>query len=112
MEKLSWEGHGGFETLLKFTTPIFWVFFLLTSLSLFVLRERDPHVERPFLMPLYPLLPLIFTGTCVYMLQSGINYAGNLGLVGAGLLFIGLVLYGLSSWGSPPHVQKTDNPVA
>jgi len=33
---------------------IFWVFFLLTAFSLFVLRERDKDIERPFKVPLYP----------------------------------------------------------
>ena len=39
---------GGFDTLLTCTAPVFWVFFLLTGISLFVLRERDRQVERPF----------------------------------------------------------------
>jgi amino acid transporter len=103
LEKLSWAGRSGFETLLKLTTPIFWVFFLLTSLSLFVLRERDRRLERPFRMPMYPLLPLIFTGTCIYMLHSGINYAGELGLIGAVLLVVGLFLYWLSNQGAVPE---------
>lgn len=97
MEEQKWAGQSGFNTLLKFTTPVFWLFFLLTSLSLFVLRERDRHVERPFSVPFYPLLPLFFTGICIYMLHSGINYAGQLGLVGAGLLVIGLALYLVST---------------
>lgn len=96
LTELSWKGRGGFETLLKFTTPIFWLFFLFTSLSLFVLRERDRDIPRPFTVPLYPLAPLLFTGTCVYMLHSGMNYAGQLGLIGSGLLVIGLLLYFVS----------------
>jgi len=96
LQPLSWEGPGGFETLLKFTTPVFWLFFLLTGLSLFVLRERDRDIDRPFRVPLYPLLPLVFCGACVYMLHSGINYAGALGLAGPMLLLIGLLLYSVS----------------
>src|SRR5262249_37746429 len=55
---------GGFETLLTCTAPVFWLFFLLTGLSLFVLRERDKHLERPFKVPLYPELPLVFCASC------------------------------------------------
>src|SRR5205807_8132843 len=45
---VSWQGHGGFDTLLRCTAPIFWLFFLLSALSLFILRFKDPAIERPF----------------------------------------------------------------
>src|SRR5207248_2367783 len=35
--KVSWEGRGGFETLLRCTAPVFWLFFSLTGISLFIL---------------------------------------------------------------------------
>jgi amino acid transporter len=91
-----WEGTGGFDTLIKWTAPTFWLLFLLTGLSVFVLRERDGISSRPFRVPLYPYLPLIFCCTCAYMLYSAINYAGAFSLVGAGLLLIGLPLYEIS----------------
>ncbi len=96
LSAVEWEGHGGFETLLRCTAPVFWAFFLLTGVSLFVLRWRDRGRPRPFSVPLFPVLPLIFCATCGYMLWSAANYAGKLGLVGAGLLVVGLPLYGLS----------------
>jgi amino acid transporter len=100
---VSWEGRGGFETLLKCTAPIFWVFFLLSALSLFVLRFKDREIQRPFSVPLFPLIPLIFAATCVFMLYSAINYAGEFGLVGAALLLVGLLLYLLSKKRAAPR---------
>lgn len=100
--KLAWEGHGGFETLLKCTAPVFWLFFLLTGLSVFILRERDGERSRPFRVPFYPYLPLVFCATCGYMLHSAIGYAGWFGLVGAALLVVGLPLYELSRRLGPP----------
>jgi len=35
----------GFVTLVEFTAPIFWLFFLLTGVSLFVLRRREPPLQ-------------------------------------------------------------------
>ena len=96
MEGLNWQGRGGFDSLLRCTAPVFWLFFLLTSASLFVLRWRDPQLTRPFTAPLYPLLPLVFVAVCGYMLYSGIDYAGELGLVGGALLLAGLPLYFVS----------------
>ncbi len=101
----TWEGHGGFETLLRCTAPVFWLFFLLTGLSLFVLRLREPGVPRPFRVPLYPLVPLIFCATCAYLLYGAVGYAGPLGLVGAAVLLAGVPLYLLS--GRRATVSKT-----
>jgi APA family basic amino acid/polyamine antiporter len=89
----SWQGHGGFDTLLKCTSPVFWAFFLLTGISLFVLRMKDRTLERPFSVPFYPVLPLIFCATCAGMLYSSIDYAGKLVWVGFAPPLAGLILY-------------------
>ncbi len=99
---VKWEGHGGFEVLSVLITPLFWLFFLFTGLSVFVLRQRDPHLPRPFTVPLYPELPLIFSGICAYMIYAGIAYAqslhilGGLIVVSAALGIIGLLMHRLS----------------
>jgi amino acid transporter len=88
--------QGGFETLVSVTAPVFWMFFLLTGLSLFALRDRDANLERPFTVPLYPLVPFLFCLTCVYMLWKSIAYAEWLSLVGIIPLAIGVPLYFIS----------------
>ncbi|HTU89249.1 MAG TPA: amino acid permease [Gemmataceae bacterium] len=99
---VEWKGHGGFEVLSVVTTPLFWLFFLFSGLSVFVLRQRDPHLPRPFTVPLYPELPLLFCGICAYMIFAGIDYARSLKLLGglfalaAALALVGLLLYRLS----------------
>jgi amino acid transporter len=93
--------RNGFFVLLKCTAPVFWFFFLLTALSLFILRFRDPHRPRPFRVPAFPVLPLLFVATCGYMLWSGINYAGELGLIGGALVLAGLPFYFLSRRTAP-----------
>jgi amino acid transporter len=85
--------RSGFTTLVSSTAPVFWLFFLLTGLSLFALRERDKTVVRPFSVPLYPVLPLIFCGMCLYMWFAAVDYAGKLGLLGWIPLLVGLPLY-------------------
>jgi APA family basic amino acid/polyamine antiporter len=88
--------HDNFETIVTGTAPVFWTFFLLTGLSLFALRQRDPDIERPFRVPFYPLLPLIFCATCGYMLYSAFAFAKYIALIGIVPLAIGLPLYWLS----------------
>jgi amino acid transporter len=65
----------GVRTMVEFTAPVFWFFFLMTGIALFVLRVKYAHVERPFSVPLYPVLPVIFIGTCAFLLWSSLTYA-------------------------------------
>ncbi len=102
--------RGGFEMLLKCTAPVFWLFFLLTALSVILLRIRDRDIERPFRVPVFPILPLIFIATCGYMFYSGLNYAGNLGYVGGALVLVGLPFFVLSGRTPPPEPQPATIP--
>ena len=81
----------GFVTMVEFTAPVFWLFFLLTGISLFVLRRREPDIPRPFTTPLYPLTPLLFCAACIYMLQASIAYTGIGALAGLVVLFTGIL---------------------
>jgi basic amino acid/polyamine antiporter, APA family len=99
LDGLPWTKYfGGFETLFAGTAPVFWIFFLLTGISLFILRSKDPHIERPFVTPLYPLIPLLFCATSAYMLYSSLTYAKTLSLLGFVPLMIGLPLYFISRY--------------
>jgi amino acid transporter len=106
---------GGFRAMVEFTAPVFWLFFLLAGLSLFILRRRDPAVERPFKVPLYPLLPAIFVAVCAYMLWSSLSYVYsqelgglNAAWIGVAVLLLGGVLLLLvrSSTRTPPDVDR------
>jgi amino acid transporter len=81
----------GFEAMVQYTAPVFWLFFLLTGASLFVLRARDRHVPRPFRVPAYPLTPLLFCSACGWLLYSSVAYSGPGALLGVAVLAAGLV---------------------
>ncbi len=66
----------GFETMVDYTAPIFWFFFLLSGISLLVLRIREPNIVRPFRVPFYPFTPLLFCAVCGYLLYSSLAYTG------------------------------------
>ncbi|MDL2284064.1 amino acid permease [Oxalobacter sp. OttesenSCG-928-P03] len=87
----AWIG-GGFKSMVEFTAPVFWLFFLLTGISLFVLRRREPATPRPFRVPLYPLLPLLFCATCAYMLWSSLSYVYDQSLGGINAAWIGVAV--------------------
>jgi amino acid transporter len=70
----------GFEAMVEFTAPVFWIFLFLVGLGLFILRYKDDTV-RPFKVPLYPITPLIFCTSCGYLAYSSIMYAHSKGAV-------------------------------
>ena len=91
----------GFVTMVEYTAPVFWCFFLLAGLSLFVLRFKEPEISRPFRVPLYPLTPILFCFTCVYMLHSSVVYVGAGAFVGLAVLAAGALLLLLKPY--PPE---------
>jgi amino acid transporter len=82
----------GFESMVDYTAPVFWSFFLATGVALFVLRRTEPEAERPFRVPLYPLTPIAFCLASAYMLWSSLAYTGVGALLGAGVLLAGVPL--------------------
>jgi amino acid transporter len=70
-----WTKKNGFESLVIFTTPVFWLFFFLAALAVIVLRRRRPEIERPFRVPFYPVLPLVFCLSCLFMVYASVSWA-------------------------------------
>lgn len=87
----TWTGSG-FRAMVEFTAPVFWLFFLLVGVSLFVLRAREPRRARPFRVPLYPVLPVLFCGTCAYMLWSSLSYVHSQELGGFNAAWVGVAV--------------------
>ncbi|CAA9436686.1 MAG: Uncharacterized amino acid permease, GabP family [uncultured Ramlibacter sp.] len=92
----TWLGSG-FRSMVEFTAPVFWLFFLLTGIALFVLRSKDPNAERPFRVPLYPVLPAVFCATCAYMLWSSLSYVYSQSLGGFNAAWIGVAVLALGA---------------
>ena len=84
--------RNGFVTMVEYTAPIFWFFFLMVGISVFVLRRKDKGLVRPFRVPLYPVIPLLFCIFCIYMLHSSIIYTGKGALWGIVVLLAGIPL--------------------
>jgi amino acid transporter len=91
----------GFNAMVAYTSPVFWMFMYLVATSLFVIRDRAKE-KAPFGVPLYPHIPFVFCAACLYMLYSSIDYVRNPDYgpkfgwaVGAGLVVMaaGIPLY-------------------
>lgn len=83
---------GGVQLMVAYTAPVFWLFMALVGLSVIVFRRRAGHANRPFSVPLYPLTPLIFAGSCLYLFWSSVQYAGVGAVLGLVVLVAGLPL--------------------
>jgi amino acid transporter len=82
-----------FDAAVELTAAVFWMFFCLTGVSLFVLRAKDPDLPRPFRVPGYPIVPLIFCGWCAYMVVGTVMYDAEKSFIGLVILAAGLPFY-------------------
>jgi amino acid transporter len=95
------------ETMVDYTMPVFWFFFMLVGIGLFVLRAKDPGTPRPFKVPLYPVTPLIFVATCAFLLYSSLDYVRTGAWVGLGVLAVGGVLLAINLRLAGPALKRT-----
>jgi APA family basic amino acid/polyamine antiporter len=65
----------GFQRMVIFTTPVFWIFLVMVGQSLFVLRRHEPHTPRPYRVPLYPIPPILLCLSSLYMVFTSVDYA-------------------------------------
>jgi amino acid transporter len=81
-EAVPWDFYrGGFGTLVAASAPTFWLLMLIVGAAFFRLRSLGIS-PKEFRCPGSPVTPLIYCGTCLFMLWSSIQYAGMIGLIG------------------------------
>jgi basic amino acid/polyamine antiporter, APA family len=84
---------GSYQQL--FTNVIFtaWIFYGLAVAAVLVLRHTQPQKERPFCVPGYPWIPLLFCAAAIgLVLNTVIEQPGN-ALIGIGLVASGIPVY-------------------
>lgn len=104
----------GFTAMVEYTAPVFWLFLLLTGLALFRLRQLDPKQARPFRVPLYPWVPLLFCASSLGMLWASLSFVGSHQVVGVNAAWVGVAVLAsgllLMRWmrGSVGHEPSCD----
>ena len=95
----------GFSAMVEFTAPVFWGFLFLVGVGVMWLRQTDPLAPRPFQVPLYPLLPLVFCAACAWLTYSSISYAISQKAihVSGWLIATGLLAWLLLRWREARH---------
>ncbi|QQE09661.1 amino acid permease [Cupriavidus sp. ISTL7] len=100
----------GFKAMVDYTAPVFWGFLLLVGFSLFVLRWRHPERALPYRVPLYPVTPIIFCLTSLYMLYASVTYTGAAALIGLAMLAAGAPILLFKRKEAEPAEQQDASP--
>jgi basic amino acid/polyamine antiporter, APA family len=86
---------GTFDQLTDMAVMSYATFWIPVSLSVIVLRRRLPHAPRPFRVPGYPLVPLLFALVMVWIVISALLTAPRESIATLVLIALGLPLYPL-----------------
>ncbi len=78
--------------MVDYLSPVYWLFLTSSGSALLVLRRRYPHAERPFRVPLYPVLPIVFVTSSAYVLYSSLAYVRAGAVAGVAVLLAGVLL--------------------
>ncbi len=88
---------GGYGNLLDMISFVVVIFYVLTILGIFILRKKQPDLERPYKAFGYPFLPAIYivlgTAFCVLLLIFKTKYAAW----GLAITLAGIPLYYLAA---------------
>jgi ethanolamine permease len=87
----------GVAVLVSTLTALIW--YILAMICLYILRWRTPELFRNYRAPVYKILPAVVIVLSVFagLVYSGIDHAGVVMAIAAGLYGVGLGYYGI--WG-------------
>jgi basic amino acid/polyamine antiporter, APA family len=86
---------GTFQELFTYVVFTGWIFYGLAVAGVIVLRIRQPELERPFRVPGYPWLPVLFALAALGITASAVAASPIHALYGIALVLTGLPLYAL-----------------
>lgn len=91
---------GQFDTLTDMLVFVIWIFYTMTFLAVFILRKREPELERPYKVPGYPVVPAIALLGGLFIVINTLFTQTVLALIGIGVTAIGLIFYKCQSKGA------------
>ncbi|HEX8474711.1 MAG TPA: amino acid permease [Pyrinomonadaceae bacterium] len=84
---------GSFDTLTNYVVFGSWIFYGLTTASVFIFRRRMPDAERPYRAWGYPVVPVLFLIVTGWLLINTLITDRVQSLIGLGLIALGLPVY-------------------
>jgi len=87
---------GRFDDITNAVVFALWMFYALNAAGVIVLRLRRPGLPRPFRVPGYPIVPLVFVALGALLLVNTLIEAPLTSLFGVAVMTIGAVVYALA----------------
>lgn len=99
---------GSFDTLTDYVIFGSWIFYGLTTASIFVFRRKFPHAARPYKAFGYPIIPLLFLVVTGWLLINTLITSLYQAIIGIVLILAGLPIYFLLTRGKNPDLTEGD----
>ena len=84
---------GWYDDLYNFVIFGSWILYLMTAVSVFVLRRKQPTLPRPYHVIAYPVVPVLFSAVAVLLLVSTFQTRPRESLMGLALMALGIPFY-------------------
>ena len=85
---------GRFQALFSLAIFAEWLFYALTASTIFVFRHRDPDARnRPFAVPLYPAIPLLFIAAALALTAFSLHDQPRNSIVGLAIILLGVPVH-------------------
>jgi APA family basic amino acid/polyamine antiporter len=84
---------GWYDDLYNFVIFGSWILYLMTAVSVFVLRRKQPNLPRPYRVLGYPLVPVLFVGVAALLLVNTLHDRPRESLMGLFLMALGVPFY-------------------
>lgn len=89
---------GTYSQLLDYVVFAVLIFYVLTILGIFILRKKQPNLERKYKAFGYPVLPGIYLLAAIFIIVDLLIYKTDLSLRGIVLVLIGIPVYFIWKW--------------
>nr|MBA3541387.1 APC family permease [Deltaproteobacteria bacterium] len=86
---------GRFDQLTNAVVFASWLFYALNAGSVLLLRRREPDRERPFRVPGFPVVPIVFVVLAGLLLANTLVAAPRESLFGVGIMALGAIVFAL-----------------
>jgi len=84
---------GSYAQLVTYVISAGFIFYGLTAVALIVLRYKQPNLHRPFRVPFYPWLPLVYLLFTILFLGNAVTSRPWESITGMGIVLLGLPVY-------------------
>ncbi|UXV42257.1 APC family permease [Staphylococcus simulans] len=84
---------GAFDTITNMLIFVIWTFYCMAFLAVILLRKREPELQRPYRVPLYPVIPIIALAAGIFVLINTLIIQSVLAIIGIVVTLAGIPIY-------------------